>query len=90
MDRPISRMAMAKRVTESIMSSTFLPFCEKYSAMAVATKAPRMRNKGDWSEVTATITECSRPAGPRSRSMNSFTSRPRSPISAITLISALA
>ena len=31
---------MAKRVTESIISSTFWPWSRKYSAMAMATKAP--------------------------------------------------
>ena len=38
---PISRRAIAKRVTESIISSTSRPWSRKYSAMAVATSAPR-------------------------------------------------
>ena len=48
-----------------------------------------MRTRGDWSEVAMTSTERAMPSGPRSRSMNSTTSRPRSPIRAMTLTSAL-
>ena len=47
-----------------------------------------MRTSAGWSEVATTTTERSS-ASPRSRSMNSRTSRPRSPTSAITLIEAL-
>ena len=47
--RPISRQAMATRVTESSMRRTCLPWSRKYSAMAVATKAPRARTNADWS-----------------------------------------
>ena len=36
MASPTSRMAMAKRVAESIISSTLLPWAWKYSAMVVA------------------------------------------------------
>ena len=48
---------MAKRVRESTTSSTFLPRWQKYSAMAVAASAPRMRSSGDWSEVETTTTD---------------------------------
>ena len=34
-----------------------MPRWQKYSAMAVAASAPRMRNSGDWSEVETTTTE---------------------------------
>ena len=37
--RPISRWAKAKRVSESIISSTSLPWSRKYSAIAVAVAA---------------------------------------------------
>ena len=47
-----------------------------------------MRTSAGWSEVATTTTECSS-ASPRSRSMNSRTSRPRSPTSAMTLTEAL-
>ena len=43
--RPISRCAIATRVTESIISSTCLPWSRKYSAIAVATSAPRARTQ---------------------------------------------
>ena len=46
MARPISRMAMAKRVTESIINKTFLPWLQKYSAIVVATNAPRILRSG--------------------------------------------
>ena len=61
----------------------------KYSAIAVAVFAALLRINAGLSEVATTTTERAIPSGPRSRSMNSRTSRPRSPISAITLISAL-
>ncbi len=57
--------------------------------MAVATSAPVARITAAWSLVATTITLRLRPSGPRSRSMNSRTSRPRSPSSAITFTSAL-
>ncbi len=37
MARPTSRLAMANRVTESIISMTFFPRSRKYSAIVVAT-----------------------------------------------------
>ena len=46
------------------------------------------RTSAGWSEVATTTTERRSPSAPRLRSMNSSTSRPRSPISAITLTSA--
>ena len=64
------------------------PASRKYSAIAVARNAPRMRTSGGWSDVATTTTERASPSGPRSRSMNSRTSRPRSPTSAMTLTSA--
>ena len=88
MARPTSRWAMAKRVTESIISITSSPWSRKCSAIAVAVNAARIRTSAGWSEVATTTTECAR-ASPRSRSMNSRTSRPRSPTSAITLTSAV-
>ena len=86
--RPISRCAHANLVTESKSSITSRPWSRKYSAMAVATKAPRTRARGGLFEVETTTTERASPSGPRSFSMNSRTSRPRSPIRAITLTSA--
>ena len=86
--RPISRWASAKRVSESMINSTSRPWSRKYSAMAVAVKAARTRASAGSSLVATTTTLLASPAGPRSRSMNSLTSRPRSPISAITLTSA--
>ncbi len=80
---------MQTRVTESIMSSTSLPASRKYSAMAVATNDPVARITAGWSLVATTTTERRSPSGPRSRSMNSRTSRPRSPSRAITLTSAV-
>jgi hypothetical protein len=56
--------------------------------MAVAMKAARTRMSGGLSEVAVTTTERFSPSSPRSRSMNSFSSRPRSPTSAMTLTSA--
>src|SRR5436305_1014401 len=47
-----------------------------------------MRTSAGWSEVATTTTECAS-ASPRSRSMNSRTSRPRSPTRAITFTSAV-
>ena len=65
-----------------------MPWSRKYSAMAVATHAPLKRTRAGWSDVDTTTTERASPSAPRSRSMNSRTSRPRSPIRAITLTSA--
>ncbi|MNP40256.1 hypothetical protein D3C76_1338840 [compost metagenome] len=79
---------MAKRVTESIISITFKPRSRKNSAMLVAISAPLIRIKAGWSEVATMTTERARPSGPKSRSIKSNTSRPRSPISAITFTSA--
>src|SRR3954471_2669705 len=87
MARPTSRWAVAKRVTESIINMTSAPWSRKCSAIAVAVSAALMRTSAGWSEVATTTTERSM-AGPRSRSMNSRTSRPRSPTRQITLMSA--
>ena len=43
---PTSRCAQAKRVIESIIKRTFFPVEEKYSAIAVATKAPLILSNG--------------------------------------------
>ena len=56
--------------------------------MAVAVFAALLRIKAGLSEVATTRTLRFIPSGPKSRSTNSRTSLPRSPISAITLISA--
>ena len=80
---------MEKRVKLSIIKSTSLPCDRKYSAMAVAVCAAFLRSSAGLSEVAHTTTERFMPSGPRSRSMNSRTSRPRSPIRAITFSSAL-
>jgi hypothetical protein len=88
MARPISRWAMANRVTESIMSITFLPWSRYDSAIAVAVNAARSRKGAEVSEVATTTTERFIPSGPRSFSMNSRTSRPRSPTRPTTTTSA--
>src|SRR4029077_207589 len=73
---------------ESIISITSLPWSRKYSAIVVAVKAALMRTSAGWSDVATTTTLRVRPE-PRSRSMNSRTSRPRSPTRQITFTSAL-
>ena len=88
MARPISRCAMQTRVSESISSSTSLPWARKYSATDVAVNALRTFASGGCSLVETITTERFRPSAPRSRSMNSRTSRPRSPIRPITFTSA--
>jgi len=55
--------------------------------MAMAVSAPLARITALWSDVTTTTTLRASPSGPRSRSINSRTSRPRSPIRAKTLTS---
>ena len=57
MARPTSRWAMAKRVTESIISSTSWPLSRKCSAIEVAVSAALMRTSAGWSEVATTTTE---------------------------------
>ena len=89
MARPTSLCAVANRVTESIIRITCLPQSRKYSAMAVAIKAPLILISGRWSEVATTTTDRFRPSSPRALSRKSFTSRPRSPIRAITFTSAV-
>src|SRR3954470_2878839 len=88
MARPTSRWALAKRVTESIISRTSWPLSRKCSAIEVAVSAALMRTSAGWSEVATMTTECPI-ASPRSRSMNSRTSRPRSPTRQMTLMSAV-
>src|SRR3954451_3761969 len=87
MASPTSRWAMAKRVTESIISITSAPMSRNASAIVVAVSAALMRTSAGWSDVATTTTERSRPSA-RSRSMNSRTSRPRSPTRQMTLTSA--
>ena len=84
-----SRCAMEKRVNESIISRTSFPRSLKYSAIAVAVLAALFRSNAGLSEVATTTTDLRIPSSPKSLSMNSRTSLPRSPISAMTLISAL-
>ena len=86
MASPISRCAVARRVTESIISSTSAPSSRNASAIVVATNAALIRTSAGSSEVATTTTERSS-AAPRSRSMNSRTSRPRSPTRQMTLTS---
>ncbi len=62
--RPTSRCAIAKRVTESISSRTFSPWSRKYSAIAVAVNAARIRSSGGLSDVETTTTERARPSAP--------------------------
>src|SRR5689334_12051453 len=88
MARPTSRWAIASRVTESIIRSTSAPESRKCSATVVATSAALMRTSAGWSEVATTTTERAR-ASPRSRSMNSSSSRPRSPTRQITFTEAV-
>ena len=56
MASPISRWAWAKRVSESMSSSTCWPWSRKYSAMAVAIQAPWSRSRGEQSAGVATTT----------------------------------
>ena len=58
------------------------------SAMRVAVNAARRRTSAGSSEVATTTTARARPSGPRSFSMNSRTSRPRSPTRASTVTDA--
>ncbi|MNN26825.1 hypothetical protein D3C81_1403430 [compost metagenome] len=88
MARAISRWAWAKRVSESISNRTFLPLSRKYSAMRVQYIAARKRISGASSAGDATTTERLSPSSPRICSMNSLTSRPRSPIRPTTMMSA--
>src|SRR6266702_3404480 len=79
---------MAKRVTESIRQRTSWSSSRKYSATASVRYAACRRIKAGSSEVATTTTERASPSSPRSSCKNSCTSRPRSPIRPITLISA--
>ena len=56
--------------------------------MLVATKAPFNLTRAGWSEVATTTTDLANPSSPKSFSRKSLTSRPRSPIRAMTFISA--
>ena len=85
--RPISRCAIAKRVTESIIKSTSSPCRLKYSATLIALKAPYFLMRALSSLVATTMTVLLRSL-PRFFAMNSGTSRPRSPISATTFTGA--
>ena len=88
MDSPTSRPAIAQRVIVSVIKNTFLPWSLKYSHTAVAVNKHFWRISGGWSPVEHTKTDFFIPSGPRASSINSLTSRPRSPISATTLTSA--
>ncbi len=69
-------------------SSTCRPWSRKWAAMVLAVKAALMRTSAGWSEVATMITLRLSASAPRSFSTNSSTSRPRSPMSAMTLMSA--
>lgn len=86
--RPISRWAIANRVTESITSSTLAPWSRKYSAIASEVKQARTRKGAGRSEVATTTTARRIPSGPISCSRKARTSRFLSPTSAITVTSA--
>ena len=73
---------------ESMINKTFLPFDRKYSAIAVARLAPRMRSRGDRSAGSATITVRSRDFPFNTSAAKLATSRARSPIKPTTTISA--
>ena len=88
MARPISRLACATLVSESMISRTFLPWARKYSAMAVARSAPRIRSNGDRSAGTATMMVRAFDDPVSAFSTKWPTSRPRSPISPTTTTSA--
>ena len=70
------------------MNSTSFPWSLKYSAIAVATKPALIFTSEGCSDVATTTIERLIPSGPRVVSINSLTSRPRSPMSAITFKSA--
>src|SRR3954470_10593622 len=86
---PIWRWAWQRRVRESISSSTLSPWSRKYSLIVQATLAARTRSSGASSPVLTITTQRARPSGPRLLCRNSCTSRPRSPIRAMMLTSAL-
>ena len=65
-----------------------MPLSRKLSAIAVATYAALRRSIEERSDVEMTSTDFFSPSGPRSFSMNSRTSRTRSPLSASTVTSA--
>ena len=88
MARPTSLCAIAIRVMESSINKTSIPLSRKYSAIVVATNAALIFTKEGCSEVAATTIERFIPSAPRISSINSLTSLPRSPISAITFKSA--
>nr|CAA39531.1 unnamed protein product [Bacillus subtilis subsp. subtilis str. 168] len=67
---------------------TFWPLSRKYSAIAVAVYAAFNLINAGWSEVATTTIDRFSPSFPRSFSINSRTSRPRSPTSAMTFKSA--
>ena len=81
---PTSLCAIAIRVTESSINKTSMPKSLKYSAIEVATNAALILTREGCSEVAAITMERFIPSGPKISSINSLTSLPRSPISAIT------
>ena len=85
---PTSLCAIAIRVIESNINKTSIPLSRKYSAIDVATKAALILTKEGCSDVAAMTIERFIPSVPRISSINSLTSRPRSPIRAITFKSA--
>ena len=85
--RPISRWARARRERvhnqQHVLPSVAEVFCDRGRR-----EGGSHAGEHGSSLVATTTTLLASPVGPKSRSMNSFTSRPRSPISAITLTSA--
>jgi hypothetical protein len=73
-----------------MISSTCWPWSRKYARRSQwRRRRPAAASGADVSAGAATTTERARPSSPRMSSMNSLTSRPRSPISPTTITSAL-
>ena len=79
---------MANRVTESMKNITSAPRSRNSSAIVTAVKGASRRSIGAASEVQAITTDFCMPSRPNESVKNSPTSRPRSPIKAMTLTAA--
>ena len=80
--------SIAMQCVGSVMTFLMNQILMAFTATAVAVYAALRRSIDERSDVETTSTAFFRPSGPRSFSMNSRTSRPRSPISANTHTSA--
>ena len=80
--------SIAMQCVGSVMTFFMNQILMAFTATAVAVYAALRRSIDERSDVETTSTAFFRPSGPRSFSMNSRTSRPRSPISANTHTSA--